>query len=254
MRPKIVAANWKMNKNFDAGLQLAAEIAESLAQAPQQTAQVILIPSFIHLEAISRLLSTTDQAYLGAQNCHEQMEGAFTGEISAPMLQSVGVQFVLIGHSEKRQYLGESSALLAQKMTTALTCGLRPIFCCGESKQSRATGKQEHFVKDQLTESLFHLTKAQMAQMVIAYEPIWAIGTGHTPTPDEVQAMHQSIRQTIAQQYDEGIAQSIPILYGGSCNTQNAPTLFTCPDVDGGLIGSASLEADSFIAIVNSLE
>lgn len=254
MRPKIIAANWKMNKNFDAGLQLAAEIARKLAQAPKQAVQVVLIPPFIHLEAINRLLSATALACLGAQNCHEQADGAFTGEISAPMLQSVGAEFILIGHSERRQHFGESSILLAQKLNTALACGLRPIFCCGESQQNREAGAQEHFVKDQLAESLFHLTEAQIGRVVIAYEPIWAIGTGHTPTPEQVQSMHQAIRQAIAQQYSEGIAQAIPILYGGSCNAQNAPALFACPDVDGGLIGKASLEADSFIAIVNSLE
>ena len=252
MRPKIVAANWKMNKSFDEGLELAAEIVQRLARTDQHGIQVILLAPFIHLEAISKLTEMS-QIQLGAQNFHEQADGAFTGEISAPMLRSVGAQFVLVGHSERRQYAGEDGALLAQKMNTALTYGLRPIFCCGESQQSRSAGQQETFVNEQLAASLFHLTEAQLAQVTIAYEPVWAIGTGNTPTPEQVQAMHKTIRHTIARQYGRKVAQSIPILYGGSCNAQNANTLFACPDVDGGLIGGASLEANSFIAIVDSL-
>lgn len=254
MRPKIVAANWKMNKNFEEGLRFATELVKGLVQVPQKEAQIILTSPFIHLEAINRLLSADSQTYLGAQNCHEQTGGAFTGEISAPMLQSVGVKFVLIGHSERRQYFSEGSTLLAQKIDTVLNYKLRPIFCCGESKQIRVAGDQERFVQKQLTDSLFHLTETQISEVVIAYEPIWAIGTGYTPTPGQVQTMHQAIRHTIAQQYREEIAQSIPILYGGSCNAQNSSTFFECPDVDGGLIGGASLELDSFIAIVNSLK
>lgn len=252
MRSQIVAANWKMNKNFGEGLKLATEVAQRLAPADQRTVQVILFVPFIHLEAINRL-PEAGNLRLGAQNCHEQIAGAFTGEISGPMLQSVGVQFVLIGHSERRHYFGEHNALLAQKVSTALTCGLRPVFCCGESQQSRAAGEQAHFVQQQLAESLFHLTEAQIARVIIAYEPVWAIGTGNTPAPEQVQAMHQIIRHTIARQYSEEVAQAIPVLYGGSCNAQNSPAFFACPDIDGGLIGGASLEADSFITIVNSL-
>ncbi|MEM9416736.1 MAG: triose-phosphate isomerase [Bacteroidota bacterium] len=253
MRPKIIAANWKMHKDFEEGLQLATEVTQRLSTPEQATTQVILLVPFIHLEALSKL-PAAERLQLGAQNCHEQAAGAFTGEISAPMLRSVGAQFVLVGHSERRQYFGEKSTLLAQKMTTALAHGLRPIFCCGESQQSRAAGQQEVVVTEQLAASLFHLTAAQIAQVIIAYEPVWAIGTGSTPTPTQVQAMHQAMRHAIAQQYGEEIAQGIPILYGGSCNAQNASALFACPDVDGGLIGKASLELDSFITIVNSLE
>ena len=253
MRPKIVVANWKMHKDFDEGVQLATEVAQWLSMPRQPTTQVILLVPFIHLEALSKL-PEAGRLQLGAQNCHEQAAGAFTGEIAAPMLRSVGAKFVLIGHSERRQYFDENSTRLAQKMTTALTYGLRPIFCCGESQQSRAAGQQEAVVTEQLAASLFHLTASQIAQVILAYEPVWAIGTGSTPTPTQVQAMHQAMRHAIAQQYGEEIAQGIPILYGGSCNAQNAPTFFACPDVDGGLIGKASLEVDSFIAIVNSLE
>lgn len=252
MRSKIVAANWKMHPDFKAGVQLATEVIQRLPQPRQQDVQVVLIPPFIHLEALGKLLPPS--VYLGAQNCHEQTAGAFTGEVSAPMLRSVGADFVLIGHSERRQYFGEDDALLAQKMTTALEHGLRPIFCCGESKPIHAAGQQEAFVHEQLSASLLQLADTQLTQVVIAYEPVWAIGTGATPTPEQVQAMHRFIRRTIAHRYGEDIAQSISILYGGSCNARNARTFFTCPDVDGGLIGGASLEATSFVAIVNSLE
>ena len=254
MRPKIVVANWKMHKDFNEGLQLATEVARRLSKPGPHTAQVILLVPFIHLEAISKLLPVTGSLHLGAQNCHAYASGAFTGEIAAPMLRSVGATFVLVGHSERRQYCGEDSPLLAQKMTTALQYGLRPIFCCGESQQARAAGQQEAFVNAQLAASLFHLTEAQIARIIIAYEPVWAIGTENTPAPAQVQAMHQAIRHTIAYRYGQEVAQSIPVLYGGSCNAQNAPTFLACPDVDGGLIGKASLEANSFIAIINSLE
>lgn len=254
MRPKIVAANWKMHKNFDEGMQLATKILQILHNPVKHTVQVILFPPCIYLDVISKLLPTSGAyVYVGAQNCHEQAFGAFTGEVSAPMLRSVGAKFALVGHSERREYFGEDSALLAQKVSTALIHGLRPIFCCGESKQIRAAGRQEHFVNKQLATGLFHLSATQLAQVIIAYEPVWAIGTGSMPTPAQVQVMHKYIRNTIAHQYGMGIAQNIPILYGGSCNAQNAPAFFACPDVDGGLIGKASLEAEAFVAIVNSL-
>ena len=253
MRPKIVAANWKMHKDFGEGLHLATEVVHRLSKPGQSIAQIILLVPFIHLEAISKLLPIAGLLHLGAQNCHEHASGAFT-EVAAPMLRSVGAKFVLVGHSERKQYFGEDSPLIAQKVSTALTYSLRPILCCGESQQTRAAGQQEAFVNGQLAANLFHLTEAQIAQVIIAYEPVWAIGTGSTPAPAQVQAMHQAIRHTIAHRYGEKIAQSIPILYGGSCNVQNAPTFLACPDVDGGLIGKASLQADSFIAIVNSLK
>jgi triosephosphate isomerase (TIM) len=253
MRHKIVVANWKMHKDFEKGLELAIEVIHKLHNLAKHTAQVVLLPPFIHLNAISKLLPTFGPIHIGAQNCHEHAFGAFTGEVSAPMLRSAGAGFVLIGHSERREYFGESSVLLAQKVTMALTHGLRPIFCCGESRQVREERQQEFFVSQQLTTSLFHLSSAQIGQVIIAYEPVWSIGTGSTPAPDQVQAMHKSIRDTIACKYGEKIAQSIPILYGGSCNAQNARTFFACSDVDGGLIGKASLEAESFLSIVDSL-
>ncbi len=254
MRSKIIAANWKMNKNLEEGLELVAEIIQQLQEHLQPSAQAVFIPSFIHLYAVHKLLPTSGYVQLGAQNCHENAHGDFTGEVAAPMLRSVGVSFVLIGHSERRQYFGETHTRLAQKVNTALTYGLRPIFCCGEHKQTREAGQHVAFVQQQLTDSLFHLAAEQIIQVVIAYEPVWAIGTGITPTPTQVQAMHEAIRSTIAPKYGEAIAQSIPILYGGSCNAQNASAFFTCPDVDGGLIGGASLQANSFMAVVHALK
>lgn len=254
MRQKIVVANWKMHKDFGEGLQLATRVIQMLYKPVKHAVQVVLLPPFIHLAAIGKLLPKSGPIHIGAQNCREHAFGAFTGEIAAPMLRSVGASFVLVGHCEKREYFGEGNALLAQKMTVALMSGLRLIFCCGDSKQTRAAGHQEIFVKKQLSTSLFHLSAAQLAQVVIAYEPVWAIGTGSMPAPTQVQAMHNFIRSTIAHQYGEEIAQSIPILYGGTCNARNARTFSACPDVDGGLIGKASLEAESFVPIVYSLE
>lgn len=254
MRPKIAIANWKMQKDLGEGIRLATKVIQMLPNLGVYQVQVILLPPFIHLDAISKLVPTSSPIHIGAQNCHEHTFGAFTGEVSAPMLKSAGANFVLVGHSERREYFGEDSALLAQKVTRALKHGLRPIFCCGESKQIREEGYQESFVNEQLVASLFHLSSAQIAQIILAYEPVWAIGTGSTPVPAQVQAMHHSIRHTIAHQYGNEIAQRIPILYGGSCNQQNAHTFFACPDVDGGLIGKFSLEVSAFMAIVNSLQ
>ncbi|MCU0317958.1 MAG: triose-phosphate isomerase [Amoebophilaceae bacterium] len=254
MRSKIVVANWKMHKDLGEGLRLATEVIQMLHNQVKDKVQVILLPPFIHLEAISKLLPTAGPIHLGAQNCHEHAFGAFTGEIAAPMLRSVGASFVLIGHSERRHYFGEGSALLAQKVSIALIYGLRPIFCCGEVEQTCTVAWQENFVEEQLATSLFHLSAEQIAQVIVAYEPVWAIGTGRTPTPTQAQAMHQFIRYIIASKYGEEVASSIPILYGGSCDTENARLFFTRPDVDGGLIGKASLIANSFVTIVKSLE
>lgn len=253
MRPKIVAANWKMHTTLPEGLQLTSELIQALQKLDLAGVQVILLPPFTHLAAISQLLPTSGDIHLGAQNCHTEAQGAFTGEVAAPMLRAVGTRFVLIGHSERRQHGGEDSALLAQKVTAALAHGLRPIFCCGETQRGRTPGQSEAFVTQQLQDGLFHLDGSQLAQAVIAYEPVWAIGTDHTPSPAQVQAMHQAIRRAIALHYKEEIAQSLPILYGGSCNAQNAAALFACPDVDGGLVGRASLAIQSFTKIVHSL-
>ncbi len=240
-----------MHLDLPTGLRLATAVVQAVPD--QAGVEVILLPPYVHLSAISALLPASGAVQLGAQNCHEHTEGAFTGEIAAPMLRSVGARFVLIGHSERRQQWGEEAPRLAQKVTTALEQGLKPLFCCGEHKDTREAGTEVAFVQQQLAEGLFHLSAAEMAQVVLAYEPVWAIGTGKTPQPAQVQAMHQTIRAAVAQQYHPTLAQHLPILYGGSCNAQNAPTLFACPDVDGGLIGRASLQADAFVPIVQAL-
>lgn len=255
MRSRMIVANWKMHKNLAEGLHLAAELGQMLHACTPLIGQVVLLPPFVYLHAIAQLLATAEglPIAVGAQNCHEYAAGAFTGEIAAPMLRSVGADYVLLGHSERRKYFREDSTCLAKKVTVALSHGLRPIFCCGEHEPTATASSREQFVAKQLSESLFHLSAAQMEQTIIAYEPVWAIGTGHTPMPCQIQAMHQWIRRSVAHHYGEQLAQSIPILYGGSCHANNAPQFFACPDVDGGLIGKASLEATSLVRILNAL-
>jgi triosephosphate isomerase len=191
---------------------------------------------------------------LAAQNCHHKTSGAFTGEISVDMLKSVGVSFVIIGHSERRMYFQETNAQLAEKTNQLLEKGMRPIFCCGESLEQREKDIHTDFVRQQLTESLFHLDTSQLQKVVIAYEPIWAIGTGKTASTEQAQEMHEIIRKHIASKYGEAAAAEISILYGGSANAANAPELFACPDVDGGLIGGASLKSRDFVSIVKSFK
>lgn len=251
MRPRIIVANWKMHKTFDAGLQLVQEIISQLRQSLTGHVQIILLAPFIHLEAIGRLLPSSGNLYIGAQNCHEKPNGAFTGEIAAPMLQSIGVHFVLIGHSERRQYFGEDNALSAQKVTTALAHGLRPILCCGETWQIREKDQQITFVTQQLTESLFHLSPAQVSQIIIAYEPAWAIDTGQILPPAQIKPMHQALRDTLAQKYGISLAATIPILYGGSCNPQYARALLALSAADGVLLGRASLQSHTFFSIMD---
>lgn len=255
MQTRIIAGNWKMHKTLEQGLQLVKVLIDQLQENAMQEANIILFPPFTHLEAINQLISAAKASnliHLGAQNCHHQQEGAFTGEVSAAMLRSVGARYVLVGHSERRKYFGEDPAVLATKVDTALMHALQPIFCCGEPWPIREKGLAFSFVCQQLAESLFHLTQAQIAQVIIAYEPVWAIGTGKIPSLLQIQDMHKAIRKTLAQQYNAEIAADIPILYGGSCNAQNAATILSCLAVDGALIGGASLEANSFMSIINA--
>ena len=191
--------------------------------------------------------------FLGAQNCHQEAKGAYTGEISISMLQSVGVHYVILGHSERREYFGESDALLAAKVDTVLNAGLKPIFCCGEALPVREAEPHLGFVCAQVEAALFHLTAEQVSQVVIAYEPIWAIGTGRTASPEQAQEMHAAIRTLLAGKYGQVVADGISILYGGSVNAANAATLFSQPDVDGGLVGGASLKAAEFIQIIEAM-
>lgn len=252
MRKKIVAGNWKMNKTLDEGLKLASEIVNMVQDESKGGVDVVLIPPFVHLNSVQKLVSGSAQIALGAQNCSEQEEGAYTGDISAAMLTSVGTKYVLVGHSERREYHQESDELLAKKIEVALKHGLTPIFCCGEPLEVREADGQASYVTEQLTNSLFGLSKEDFGKVVIAYEPIWAIGTGKTASTEQAQEMHAVIRKHIAGKYGEEVAQQTSILYGGSCNPTNAPELFACADVDGGLIGGASLKSRSFVDIIKS--
>lgn len=254
MRQKIVAGNWKMNKTLEEALALASEVSNMVKDEVNTDVLVILSPSFISLTAVGKLIEGQKRMALAAQNCHHKTSGAYTGEVSVDMLKSAGVSFVIIGHSERRMYFNETNEQLAEKTNLLLQNNIRPIFCCGESLEQREKGIHIDFVRQQLTESLFHLDTSQLQKVVIAYEPIWAIGTGKTASTAQAQEMHQVIRKHIASKYGEEAASEVSILYGGSANPTNAPELFACPDVDGGLIGGASLKSRDFLSIVKSFK
>lgn len=249
-RQKMVAGNWKMNKNLDDGIALAKTLAKS--DLPSGV-EVVMCTPFIHLTSIAPLLKDIPNLNLGAQNCHQEESGAYTGEISAGMLASIeGLSYVVLGHSERRAFFGEDNALLAKKTDAALAAGLRPIFCCGEPLEVREAGNHVALVAAQITEGLFHLSAEDFAKVVIAYEPVWAIGTGVTASPQQAQDMHKEIRDLIVGKYGAEVADNTTILYGGSVKPNNAEELFGQPDVDGGLVGGASLQADDFLAIAGS--
>ncbi|GAB3565328.1 triose-phosphate isomerase [Spirosoma luteolum] len=252
MRKKIVAGNWKMNKTLDEAKALLSEVINMVKDEVTNDVTVVLCPPSVYLTTARQYVPTGGRLALGAQNCHEKASGAFTGEISAPMLQSIGVDYVILGHSERRQYFAETNAQLAAKVDSALASGLTPIFCCGESLDLREGGDYVGFVKGQLTDSLFHLSAEQFARIVIAYEPIWAIGTGLTASSAQAQDMHFELRRHIAGQYGDEVAQNTTILYGGSANEKNAQELFSQPDVDGGLIGGASLKSREFTNVIKA--
>ncbi len=248
MRQNMVAGNWKMNTNLQEGLELASAVNE-LAVAVKGDALVIIAPPFIHLAEVNKVLT---KVKLSAQNCASEESGAFTGEVSVDMIKSTGAEYVIIGHSERRSYYHEDNAVLAKKVDLALAAGLKPIFCIGEVLPEREADKHFEVVRKQLKEGIFHLNVAQMKNVVIAYEPVWAIGTGRTASPEQAQEMHKFIREQLAEQYNAALADDTTILYGGSCKASNAAELFSNPDVDGGLIGGASLKAKDFIQIVNA--
>lgn len=252
MRKKIVAGNWKMNKNLQEGLTLASEIVNIVKDEVMDDVTVILNPPFIHLESVGKLLKGSDKIFLGAQNCSEHESGAYTGEVSVDMLKSAGCEYVILGHSERREYFKESNELLAAKVDVVLGKGLKPIFCCGESLEIREKGTFVEYVTNQITESLFHLAWDQFKNVVIAYEPIWAIGTGVTASSEQAQEMHAALRKHLAGKFGDERAGEISILYGGSCKPSNARELFEGADVDGGLIGGAALKARDFVDIVKS--
>lgn len=249
-RKNIVAGNWKMNTTYEEGLHLAKQLADSLQ--PTDTIVVLGTP-FIHLSSVGNLIKDAANLKLAAQNCYYEDSGAYTGEVSVPMLKSVGVEYVILGHSERREYFYETDDLIAKKVDAVLKHGLTPIYCCGEVLAIREAGNQNEHVGGQLTEALFHLSPESIQKIVIAYEPVWAIGTGKTATPEQAQEMHAYIRQLLADKYGKNVADSISILYGGSVKANNAKELFSQLDVDGGLVGGASLDAAGFVQIVESI-
>jgi triosephosphate isomerase len=252
MRKKIVAGNWKMNMNLEEGLKFAESVNQYFNEKPLQKTEVILCTPYIHLNGASEILKKGKVA-LGAQNCASEPSGAFTGEVSAAMVKSTGAQYVIIGHSERRTFYHENDILLYKKTVLAINNGLKVIFCCGEIREERESVKHFDVVKRQLKDGLFSLPVEEMIKIVIAYEPVWAIGTGLTATPDQAQEMHQYIRGLIKEKYGNECAEEMTILYGGSCKPSNAAEIFSKPDVDGGLIGGASLKKEDFVAIVEAV-
>lgn len=248
MRTKMVAGNWKMNKNLQEGVALATELKEAVKDA---NCAVVIGTPFIHLATVAELLNDSPIA-VAAENCADHDKGAYTGEVSAEMVKSTGAEYVILGHSERRQYYGETYEMLKEKTLLALANGLKVIFCIGEVKEEREAGQQNEVVKAQLEGSVFNLTAEQWANITLAYEPVWAIGTGLTATPAQAQEIHAYIRELVAKQYGAEVADNTTILYGGSCNEKNAAELFANPDVDGGLIGGAALVAEKFLAIINA--
>jgi triosephosphate isomerase len=249
MRPRIVAGNWKMNTTRETGRQLAAGIVKGLGA--ERRVQVIVCPPFPYLLSVGEVLAGSS-VRLGAQDCYDQPKGAFTGEVSAPMLRDVGCHCTILGHSERRHILGEPDAVVNRKVKAALAAGLHVIFCVGETLEERQAGRQEEVFFRQVVSGLVGLNAGALERLVLAYEPVWAIGTGHTATPEVAQKAHAAIRSYLGKQFGENVASGLPILYGGSVKADNARDLFVQPDVDGGLIGGASLEVESFLAIVRA--
>lgn len=252
-KSKLVIGNWKMNLSFDEAEELATSIQETLADFNLQT-EVAICPPFPYLELVTDLADEGEAYSAGAQNCSQFNNGAYTGEVSAKMLADMGVDFCIVGHSERRKYFKESNEVLAEKIDRLTENQVIPVVCCGETLEERKSGKHFEVVEKQLTETLFHLSKNEFEHTVIAYEPIWAIGTGETATPEQAEEMHKFIRSLVEKKYGTEIAYNTYILYGGSCNPQNAVELFSQPDVDGGLIGGASLKCGDFVDIIEAAE
>jgi len=249
MRKNIVAGNWKMNKKFDEADELVENIMNKLEEKELgENTLMILCPPFPYLEMCTDY-SNDSYFAVGAQNVNDNEKGAYTGEVSAEMLESMEIPYCIVGHSERRSYYGETDATVARKVDQLLAHNIRPIVCCGEVLEEREAGKQFDVVRRQISDGLFHLSAEQFGEVVIAYEPVWAIGTGKTATPQQAQEIHAFIRSLIAEKYGKQVADDTSILYGGSCKPSNAKELFANPDVDGGLIGGASLNADDFMAI-----
>ncbi len=252
MRKQIAAANWKMNLSLAQAETLLNEIVASAHTLGADQEAVFAVPA-IYIPLALAKLANKPNVYVAAQNCHQKESGAYTGEVSASMLQSIGVKHIIVGHSERREYFAESDALLAEKVNAILAIGSTPIFCCGEPLSIREADTQNAFVEAQLKNSLFHLSADAIVKVVIAYEPIWAIGTGKTASSAQAQEIHAYIRSCFTAKYGEAVANQISILYGGSVKASNAKEIFSQTDVDGGLVGGASLVATEFTAIINAL-
>lgn len=250
MRKNIVAGNWKMNLNREEGLKLVKDVLSLLPH--DNEVEVVFSPSFVHLYRINKMCSDFTQVHIASQDISKEKSGAFTGEVSASMVNSLGIKYTILGHSERREYCLESNQELQQKVDVALNNNLEIIFCCGESLNQREEGVHVDWIKSQLSESLFHLTEEEFNKIVIAYEPIWAIGTGVTASSNQAEEMHQFIRSIISERYSNGVSNNTSILYGGSCKPSNTKELFSKPNIDGGLIGGASLNAESFVEIIKS--
>jgi triosephosphate isomerase len=253
MRKQIAAANWKMNCTYQQGEKLLNEVLQSEVNLPFGSEVIFAVPYPYLIMANSEVADEPNYS-VAAQNCHHKKTGAFTGEVSAEMLHSISIKYCVIGHSERREYFFETNKTIAEKLNVCLEYGISPIFCCGEPLNIREAGNQNAYVQTQLTESLFHLSSEQLQKVVIAYEPIWAIGTGRTATTQQAQEMHAHIRSLLSKQYSPEVAEEISILYGGSVKAANAAELFGCADVDGGLVGGASLNAKEFVEIMKALK
>ncbi|MFZ1857939.1 MAG: triose-phosphate isomerase [Chitinophagaceae bacterium] len=253
MRKQIAAANWKMNCTFQQGEKLLDEILGAEIPLADHQLTIFAVP-FPYLLMTRSEVEEEWNYNVAAQNCHHKKSGAYTGEVSAEMLHSMNIKYCVVGHSERREYNQETNAMLADKVNLCFENFITPIFCCGEPLNIREAGTQNDFVSAQLKESLFHLSADKIKTIIIAYEPIWAIGTGKTATTEQAQEIHQYLRSVLAAQYDDAVANEIPILYGGSVKANNAKELFSCPDVDGGLVGGASLVAAEFIEIIKALK
>jgi triosephosphate isomerase (TIM) len=252
MRQKIVAANWKMNTYYMSGITLLSEVIPMIGDEVTADVKVIIAPPFTHLFSAMQLMNGNKKVFLGAQNCYSEDKGAYTGEISAAMLASVGVKYVIAGHSERRKYFNEDDAIISKKILQILEHNMQAIYCCGETLEQREADKYKDVVARQIETALFGLSKERMQKIIIAYEPVWAIGTGVNATPGQAQEMHAYIRSLLEKKFGGNISKEISIIYGGSVTPNNAKSLFSCPDVDGGLVGGASLVARDFVSIVKA--
>ena len=251
IRKKIVAGNWKMNLDYQQGLSLFSEIVNMANDEVRGDQGVVVCAPFIHLHSIAQLAGNTSRVNVGGQNIYFQESGAYTGEISASQLKSTGATYVILGHSERRAYFHEDDEQLSRKADAAIKHGLKPIFCIGETQEERESGRYFDVIRTQLEKGIFQLADDDFANVVLAYEPVWAIGTGLTATPDQAQEVHAFIRNEVANHFNQDVANATTILYGGSCNPKNAPELFAQADIDGGLIGGASMKSRDFIDIAN---